>query len=846
MTSNRATVKMRKRWERLPFAAKMYLCAVGVYTLLFVSLTSGSWLNPSVDYRLFYFPWVVGFLLLELWGLLKVGRAGLTDAALWFVVLANLFMFGHVFLKGFGLTSTLEWDPSVRFEEWAKSIATAYAALAIAGISTAAVLYKAVVNGRVPAAHLKKKREGADCSLMWTMGLCCIVIGSVAGIWSSAAIISAAQKAGTYEIFTAANVSGPADDLAFLIVPGACLMLASKRLSWKRAGLLTLGIVLYYCLVMMLSGSRKMQSFALIAVVLCYVYCYFRTRMKTRDYVLLLVVGLLFLNLMFVIRDERTSLSSVPSTYLLSLVNPASWAGLLGETFAESGLTFYSLAGIVQTVPAVFPYELGMTFVKTFPSALPIGWLVGDFFDSAASTYVINRYVGVPVGASLIGDFYWNWGFAGGVAFSVAFGFLIAWTQEKLLRTRPGVAFYFCLFSVLEVGVRSGVFELFRPLVVALLLPGIVFFLLVRGNRKESSVKVMLHGATDFGSSNFGDFLYAYALYKHISERMPNALIRYYDASDYIKKYIDIYKSAEEFGVFDSDALVYIPGGYFGEGHNPRLRDNLFQFYRFMPAGIKAVAFDKKIAVIGIGAGPIDSFPMRWAIKKIVGNASVVTVRDEVSREALLPFEKKCPIEECGDLILTMDVASLARYGTAARRVVDESGDGPVLLVHYNHSREALEKFAAVSRGWLESNPCGRIVVTSDQILSNEDELFQAFVATVPGASHYRYEDPFELIGVLNSVDAVLTCKLHVGVVAAMLEKPVICAAEHPDKTKRFYKQIGYEGNCCNLYQVTAEELAATVGRLWRQPIRIPSEAKAAAEENWTRLDCFLSNLSEE
>ncbi|MEY8677304.1 O-antigen polysaccharide polymerase Wzy [Granulimonas faecalis] len=838
--------KLKRNIRRLPRWDCVYFGVVAAYILLFILFTAGSWLDPGSDYRTFFFPWVVGFLVVELVGLVLVGRVNLFDATLWFVVLANLFMFGHVFLKGFALSSTLEWDPSVYFEEWAKSLATAYAALAIMGISTASVAYKAVMNAHVPAAHLKRNKEGNATWLIWVMGLVCLLIGLVAGIWSSSAIIAAAQESGTYEIFTTANVSGLADDFAFLIVPGAALVLASRKLSWKKAGLLTLGIVAYYCVVMMLSGSRKMQSFALISVVLCYVYCYFRTKLKIKDYILLLVVGFLFLNLMFVIRDERTSLVNVPGALLASLVSPASWAGLLGETFAESGLTFYSLAGIVQTVPSVFPYELGLTFAKTLPSALPIGWLVGDLFDSAASTYVINRYIGVPVGASLIGDFYWNWGFVGGVAFSAAFGLVIAWVQERMLRTKAGVAFYFCLFSVLEVGVRSGVFELFRPLVVALLVPSVVFWWLVRKDRKDSAMKVMLHGATDFDSSNFGDFLYAYMMFNHITELLPDTDVCFYRASNYIKKHTSRYQPSREFKIGNADALVYIPGGYFGEGHNARLRDNIFQFYRFMPVGIKAVALDKKIAVVGIGAGPINSLAMKRAAKTIIGHSSVVTTRDHISYEALIPFEGKCPIEECGDLILTLDIADLARHKNPLEDMGVEPIDGPVLLVHYNHSREALEKFAVVSRKWLKRHPEGRIVVTSDQVLDNEDELFGEFVSSVPNALHYRYDDPFEIIDLLSSVDAILTCKLHVGVVAAMLSKPVICAAEHPGKTKRFYGQIGFESNCLDLYRITADELSDAVERLWQQPVTVSSEAQELAERNWGYLDTFLSNLGGE
>ncbi|MCK1257701.1 hypothetical protein MX099_07560 [Streptococcus uberis] len=105
-------------------------------------------------------------------------------------------------------------------------------------------------------------------------------------------------------------------------------------------------------------------------------------------------------------------------------------------------------------------------------------------------------------------------------------------------------------------------------------------------------MKILLHGATDFGSSNFGDFIYGEIYHSFIKEILPDSNVSYYNPSEYFKKYTRNYDFNNN-DAKNADLLVYIPGGYFGEGHNAQLKHNLMQFYRFMPVGLKSL-FKKK------------------------------------------------------------------------------------------------------------------------------------------------------------------------------------------------------------------------------------------------------------
>jgi len=92
----------------------------------------------------------------------------------------------------------------------------------------------------------------------------------------------------------------------------------------------------------------------------------------------------------------------------------------------------------------------------------------------------------------------------------------------------------------------------------------------------------------------------------------------------------------------------------------------------------------------------------------------------------------------------------------------------------------------------------------------------------------------------LRRADVVLTCKLHVGVVAAMFDKSVICAAEHPEKTIRFYSYIGEFGRCSSLYKSEPENILINLKKYENQPMHIDSRVKNLAMKHWDALNLAI------
>lgn len=475
-----AAVQSDFNTSKIPLGQLFYSFFYALFVAALVFWVLDIWNTAPVDdYRAIAAPWVFLSFAVNAVGLLAVRRLDYSHVGVWFVILSYMFLFGHVVTFALKLDTTLNWDPSGFFTETAKLNATAYAVLAITLISFGCFIFSS------PRSKTMRKIDGVvEEECMKRTGVVCFTVGFACSLLNAYDVVSAAQAYGSYSIYMAADTSGVVDDLAYLLVPGASLLFFSggaNRVTSKSVLVLSVG---FYLLIMALSGSRKIAVFAILALVIAYVKSNNRSTLSLKRIVVLGFLGILFLNLIYVIREYRTNIDEIIPAYINSLTTFAFVKNLLAETLTETGLTFFSVAGIVQTVPSVFPFELGMTIAKTLPSALPLGWLFGDVFDSAASTYVINSYINVPVGASLLGDFYWNWGLAGGCAAAFLFGVLLSKIYEKCVRSRYGMAIYFSFFYILLVGVRAGIFELFRPMMVVIFGPFLIS-LLFRGKHRR-------------------------------------------------------------------------------------------------------------------------------------------------------------------------------------------------------------------------------------------------------------------------------------------------------------------------------------------------------------------------
>ena len=439
-------------------------------------MTDGALLQ-GMTYQEAIVPFLTVSIVLDFVGFFCIKRVRFIDLGLWFVLFSFAFMFGNVFLEVFDLETSLTWDPSVYYSEAEKYTASLYALFCVNAITLGCIL---VPSGNYKESCLEPNRGRQ----LQRTGFVCLLAGFAASAIQSFQLISVTQASGTYETYSTVSTSVLIDDLSYLFVVGVASIVASGTIRRRASFCLTLASCAYYIAVMTLSGSRKFAIFAIIALSLNYLWIYRNDGLSVKKIALTLLGAVLVLNLLYVIREYRTDLLTIIPNYFESLAT-FNFLNLLGEVFAETGLTFYSVVGIMATVPSVFPYELGATLFRSLFSFLPIGWLMGDFFTGAASTQVINTYTGLPVGASLIGDFYWNWGFAGGVIASLLFGVILSAVSARLATRASSVPVYFSVLFIVLVGVRAGLFEIYRPLVMVIVLPILISMVVNRETTKK-------------------------------------------------------------------------------------------------------------------------------------------------------------------------------------------------------------------------------------------------------------------------------------------------------------------------------------------------------------------------
>jgi polysaccharide pyruvyl transferase WcaK-like protein len=102
--------------------------------------------------------------------------------------------------------------------------------------------------------------------------------------------------------------------------------------------------------------------------------------------------------------------------------------------------------------------------------------------------------------------------------------------------------------------------------------------------------------------------------------------------------------------------------------------------------------------------------------------------------------------------------------------------------------------------------------------------------------------DVWYLSAILSMVEAIITTKLHVGIVGAALGKTVL-SFSGDQKIKRFYKQIGAPERCVELDDLNYKKASYQLDAYLRaNPINIDSQRKLA-EKALQEVSDFICSL---
>ncbi len=356
--------------------------------------------------------------------------------------------------------------------------------------------------------------------------------------------------------------------------------------------------------------------------------------------------------------------------------------------------------------------------------------------------------------------------------------------------------------------------------------------------------KVLLNGATR--GTNFGDFLFAKMFQEHIAERVGSENVAWYTSkyaySAYYKKYLE---NSHHFPLKETDALVYISGGYFG-GNDKTLKQLIKRYLSYFSIGVKCAFRKIPYAIIGVEVAASRSAWMNAVQKFILRRANVLTVRNEESFQTV----KAMGIE---NVLCTADsvFAMPAGLPEGVEAPSLEGTGAPRLLVHMNPIRAKNEKIirrvVPVVNRFLKNHPEYHVVLACDQHSQEQRAALDEVAGLIDGmVTMVEYHNPLALCRVIEQTDVIVTTKLHVGIVGAKLGKSVVSFSGHTEKIQRLYSQLGESGRTCPLDQVTEEQGLAMLEEYHLKPICVSRKITEAARENFARLDAFLDGLNAE
>ena len=361
---------------------------------------------------------------------------------------------------------------------------------------------------------------------------------------------------------------------------------------------------------------------------------------------------------------------------------------------------------------------------------------------------------------------------------------------------------------------------------------------------------VVLHGA--YHTDNFGDTLLMHITRGWLEGVSPRVEVRMpFVPTDLLGEH-DPGPIRGPRALLGADMFVYGGGGYMGEPPQDPARWSLRLAWRHLLPGLAMTLWRRTVTICGVGAGPLTHPLARALIRPILRRARPVTVRDEPSRATLVALgANPDTVETTTDLALSLRRETLPEDAVGhARAWVAALPTGPRLGVHLSPSvapgapgRLLLDEVVAYAL----AHPEVQLVALTDQ----RGAAGQAAVAAeverrLPSRTHvYAYDGPWRLTALLAELDAVVTTKLHVGIVAVALDTPVLSYPTHT-KTPRFYAQIGAPDACHPLASLQPGMVTAHLTERFGRPegnVTVPDPVRAAAQRSRELLQSAVRQL---
>lgn len=356
------------------------------------------------------------------------------------------------------------------------------------------------------------------------------------------------------------------------------------------------------------------------------------------------------------------------------------------------------------------------------------------------------------------------------------------------------------------------------------------------------NIQIIINSALIFEVGNFGDELLRMLMEETILKVFPSANIKYISLSDFKMNKI------KELGKFD--VFIYAPGGYMGyieKWFSGSLKKTIERcIYYYMP-GVLFSFTNKPIIMFGQGVGPYEYLPMKIMLGRIGNKSSLITVRDNKSKELLIQSGvSKDNIHVTADCSLTLIKRGLVKETRYSNEIRNRLQNKKKIFVLYFELCDWKNKIIkALSTYRYESKYA--FVIGGDSLSDTgiQPSALADFTKEFPKDRTYTfiYNNPIQLISIINECDIVVTPKFHTGIIASVLEKSVFSFSVQYDKNKLFYNKIGFPERVYDFFTITSNEMAMAIEKYKNEKVQIPEKVFVESQVNFTMLEQHLKSL---
>ena len=295
--------------------------------------------------------------------------------------------------------------------------------------------------------------------------------------------------------------------------------------------------------------------------------------------------------------------------------------------------------------------------------------------------------------------------------------------------------------------------------------------------------RVGLHGS--FFGDNFGDTLFA-VLTKDVLRDCNVELVLPAASNRVLSQLGGAHSSV--LGFFRCEKLIFTGGGYLGEPARGLSFWHLRFFIRHGWLMLLARMLKKEYLVVGVGVGPLSFLPTRLLVTWFLNGACEVWARDEKSLSFLRSDLGVKRGRLCSDLVVHF---ISDRVNT--QRSNRSSPPDKIIGLHLPMLRKSEMVTKLCERLKRLDGNYSFVYFQDFHKPSFVSESLAEIRASKIEFTVHEYNSVEDMLNLIGSLGALVTVKLHVGIVATTLGIPTLSLSVH-EKTQRYFRQIGYSG----------------------------------------------------